>query len=193
MDSIYDDSCWEQWGWQRPGPDYVVSDEVVAMPLGAVEHQLSSDEGSSMSADPEDEDSFSDWYGNLSACDHLSRGRREEVLGKEWVDEVAFFGPPPSRLRMALDSHTQWSSDDPSSKKMSPDERKKVAQLSTDERKRVAPDTDAWEDELFMVVSQVGSDDDGSVDDETNNLVETFLSSGTGCEDWSRTSVHVSA
>ena len=63
-------------------------------------------------------DGFSDWYGDHSSIDHLCRGRRERVIGTEWIDEAAYFEPPPSMVRAALCSGTKRSDNDPSCRKL---------------------------------------------------------------------------
>ena len=40
------------------------------------------------------------------------------MIGTEWIDEVAYFGPPPSLLQAALCSGAKRSDDDPSCKKL---------------------------------------------------------------------------
>ena len=43
-------------------------------------------------------DGLSDWYDYPSSVDHPCRGRREAVLGTEWIDEAAYLKPHLSLL-----------------------------------------------------------------------------------------------
>ncbi len=68
--------------------------------------------------DHEGNDGFSNWYGYPSSQDHLCRGRREAVLGTEWIDEAAYLKPPLSLLQAALSGRAMRSKEDPSCRKL---------------------------------------------------------------------------
>ena len=165
----------------QPGaltPLGINSDDVAAPPHGVVDHGLTPDQVNGDGTNQDENDAFSDWYGYESGCDLMCIGRREAVLGTAWMDEAAFFGPPPSRLRIALDSQTEWSEVDPSSRKVMRDERQgtNLEQAAWEDELHCT-----WTDELAMASPAVEGDFD---DDDTEALVEKFLHGG-----WSRNSL----
>ena len=124
------------------------------------------------------------------------------MLGIAWLDEVACFGSPPSRPRMALDSQTKWSEEDPSSKKVPRWMQEERQDSSFEQTVWVDELHCTWTDELWSVSGVDGSRDDYTEDDETARLVEKFLqgsrvvedgSGDGGGDDWSRNSLHAIA
>ena len=106
--SIMDDECWMQWG-MAPGynADSQIDDNdkraewqpgsrVLPTAPEVCDLTRMDDSDDSSHEDHSHADGFSDWYGDRSSIDHLCRGRREEVIGIEWIDEAAYFGTPPS-------------------------------------------------------------------------------------------------
>ena len=126
--SIRDDPCWEAWGWNtwaEADPRELCATRV---PSGGspgetgneiIVHDLTcNDEDGPTRQDQDVNDSFSDWYGYQSSVDHLCRGRRENVLGAEWIDEAAYARPPLTRMQAALSGPARHSSQDPSMNKL---------------------------------------------------------------------------
>ena len=129
LTSIYDDECWDYWGWNKADGRTEVFD--LAADDHAQDGRCLNGRGANV-CDPtavdQDEqdhcrpdecnDGFSDWYGYPSSHDELCRGRRENVLGTAYIDEAEYFAPPPSMLQAALGSGDACSKEDPSSRKL---------------------------------------------------------------------------
>ena len=122
--SIMDDECWMQWGMtQGSVTDSQIHDHEIKAGWQMGSHVLPActridDSDESSHEDCDHADGFSGWYGDRSSIDHLCRGRREEVIGTEWIDEAAYFGTPLSPLRAALCSGAKGSENDPSCRKL---------------------------------------------------------------------------
>lgn len=106
--SIMDDECWMQWGMvQGYNADSQIDDNdkraewhpgssVLPGALKVCDLTRMDDSDDSSHEERHHADGFSDWYGDRSSVDHLCRGRHEEVIGTEWIDEAAYFGTPLS-------------------------------------------------------------------------------------------------
>ena len=154
LDSIMDDECWVQWGiTSGSNADSQINDNdmraqwylgspVLPGPLEVCDLTRMDDSDDSSHDDADHADGFSDWYGDRSSIDHLCRGRREGVIGIEWIDASAYFEPPPSLIQAALNSGARRSADDPSCKKLH--------RWQLEDRLRHDNDVEVWQDELHQ-------------------------------------------
>ena len=211
LSSIMDDECWDQWGITEYGSRgegvtgtlcYRESLPLHVDRTSVHDLTVNDDESNESHDEQGEEDGFTDWYGDKSSIDRPCRGRNERVLGTEWIDEVAYFGPPPSLLQAALGSGAASSDNDPSCRKLCRKQTEhpvdELHQTWVDELSLSTSSTcpagccGSWEVTSMFVshalpgtpncdygmVDVYGSGNDDGTDDYTSSLVGKFLGRG---------------